>query len=202
MTPSQDVFPAINDEVMDDGLTSSSQMMPSDVSAVSNETSILTSLNNLLPSSAFHAILACIFFFALLLYALQRTALSKTTEDLHAVICSLEWIYYESAEAGLLEGNEDISRDLADLRTKASVLREQSLRSSLSVCDAIRAYCCGLSFSIMRCTKDVRVLRTRIEIARETGLRSISEKQQGQPDSLVAIRTHWGIAKMHCSYKL
>ncbi|KAJ7488429.1 hypothetical protein FB451DRAFT_1227273 [Mycena latifolia] len=177
--------------------------MPPDVSAVSNETSILTSLNNMLPTTALHAILASIFVFALLLYLLRKTALSKATEEMHATMCSTEWIYYLVVEAGIFDqGSEDIYRDLEQLRVKASLLREQSLRASLSFLAGILAFCGGLSLRIMHCTAEAKVLKTRIEIAREEGLRRIHTKQTSEVYSFVAIRAHRSIADIHCSCKL
>ncbi|KAJ7121659.1 hypothetical protein C8R44DRAFT_853183 [Mycena epipterygia] len=176
----------------------------SDVSTASNEASILSSLNNLLPSAAFRALVACVFALALLLYVVRKMSLSKATEDMHATMFSTEWLYYHSAEAGLVtQWNEDIYDELTKLRTKASFLREQSLRASLSFWDRPRAFCRGLSLEIMRCTKDVKTLKIRIEIAREEGSRSINKKQAGHRASfLFTTPNHPRIAQWQCSCKL
>lgn len=76
--------------------------MASDVSIVSNETSILASLDNLLPTTAVRALVACIFTLALAVYLLRGASLSRATDNLHGAMCNMEWMYYRSAEAGLL----------------------------------------------------------------------------------------------------
>lgn len=89
--------------------------MPADVSDVSNETSILASLDNLLPSVALRVLVPCTLVLALLLYILRKTALSKATRNLHTSMISAEWIYFSSAEAGLFDGHgENIYRELAE----------------------------------------------------------------------------------------
>ncbi|KAJ7101225.1 hypothetical protein B0H15DRAFT_406945 [Mycena belliarum] len=177
--------------------------MSSDVSTVSSETSIMASLSGILPSTAFHALLASAFAFGALLYLLRRTALSTATENLQDTMCRTEWIYYGLVEGGILDvEDKGISRDIAELRTRASALREQSLRASLSVSGGISAYCFGLSFRIMRCTKDVNVLKTRIEIASEAGLRGICTTQDGQAHALWAARLYRNITETRCTCKL
>ncbi|KAJ7841266.1 hypothetical protein B0H13DRAFT_2415054 [Mycena leptocephala] len=138
-----------------------------EVSTVSNETSILASLNNLLPNTASRVLLVCVFIFALLLYLLRRWALPKVTDKLGAMMCEVEWIYYRYAEAGLFgKGNEEIHGQLSQLQSNASELREESLRASVSSWSGICAFCRGLSFKIMRCTGEARRLRTQIDVCR------------------------------------
>ncbi|KAJ7108012.1 hypothetical protein C8R43DRAFT_198741 [Mycena crocata] len=174
--------------------------MAPDVSAVSNEASILTSLSNLLPSAALHALLGCIFILALLVYAIRTTSLPKATEDLQSAIASTEWIYYSSVEAGLFDQSQDeIRRDLAELQKKASELREESLRASLTVGGGVRAFCWGLSFKVMQCTKDIKILKTNIEIYREEGLRNID--RHGSAYFLLMTQTYAHIAKLQCNCK-
>jgi hypothetical protein len=85
-----------------------------EVSTVSNETSILASLNNLLPNTASRVLFVCVFIFALLLYLLRRWALPKVTDKLGAIMCEVEWIYYRYAEAGLFgKGNEEFQGQLS-----------------------------------------------------------------------------------------
>ncbi|KAJ7152141.1 hypothetical protein C8R46DRAFT_1357724 [Mycena filopes] len=74
-------------------------MAVDDVGTVSNETSILTSLENLLPTTAYRVLIGCLFLFALLLFWLRRTTLSRTMNALHAAMCEMEWVYYQSVEA-------------------------------------------------------------------------------------------------------
>ncbi|KAJ7723512.1 hypothetical protein DFH07DRAFT_855786 [Mycena maculata] len=162
--------------------------MSADVSAVSNETSILASLNNL-PHIAFGILIAGTFVFALGLRILRNTTLSNVTRNLDAVMASAEWMYFSSAEAGLFDQCDDnIAKDLSQLQVIASELREQSLRASLSCWDHLQAYCGGLPLRIIHCTGDAKILKTRIGIAREAGLRSI--KKSGQNCILWTVWNH------------
>ncbi|KAF8189535.1 hypothetical protein K438DRAFT_1763743 [Mycena galopus ATCC 62051] len=119
----------------------------------------------------------------------------------------IEWIYYRSTEAGLLgQCNTETHAELSQLQTKASELREQSLRASISSWDGLQAFCRGLSFKIMRCTRDAKNLKIRIEvylfllhrfgithdlqIALEAGLRN--QKKDGKAHFLTTWNPHVG----------
>ncbi|KAJ6503773.1 hypothetical protein C8R45DRAFT_924118 [Mycena sanguinolenta] len=174
--------------------------MDSDVSTVSSETSILTSFDNLLSPTAVRALLASVLALTIILYLLRGATLSKATDELHGAMCNTEWIYYRSAEAGLLvECKAEMHKELSRLQMKASEFREQSLRASVSSWDGAQAFCCGLSFKILRCTRDARKLKTRIEIAMEKGLRSTNT--DGEPHFLLTIADPH-IAGLHCSCRL
>lgn len=73
----------------------------------------MSSLDNLLPSTVFRALVACVFVLAMLLYFLRGATLSKTTDDLRGVMYDTEWIYYRSAEAGLLGQCDEIHQELS-----------------------------------------------------------------------------------------
>jgi len=136
----------------------------------------------------------------MVLYLLRGATLSKATKDLHEVMYNTEWIYYKSAEAGLLgQCSEEIHKELSQLQKKASELREQSLRASVTLWDGVQAFCRGLSFQIMRCTGDAKGLKTRIEIALEAGLRS--QNKDGQAHFLLTI---WNprLTGLHCNCRL
>ncbi|KAF7343767.1 hypothetical protein MSAN_01957500 [Mycena sanguinolenta] len=174
--------------------------MDPDVSIVSNETSILTSFDDLLSPNAIRVLLASAFALTIVLYLLRGTTLSKATDELQSVMYTTEWIYYRSMEAGLLgECRAEMHKELSQLQTKASELREQSLRVSVSFWDEVKACCCGLSFRILRCTKDARNLKTKIEIALEKGLRSTNK--DGEAHFLRTV-AHPHVAGLHCNCQL
>ncbi|KAJ7023259.1 hypothetical protein C8F04DRAFT_1401807 [Mycena alexandri] len=164
-------------------------MASSDVSAVSNETSILSSLDTLLPNTAYRVLVGSLLLFAPLLFSLRRMALRKTMDELHSVMCDIEWVYYQSMEAGLLDGGDSktLHEELRLLQTKASELREQGLRASTSTWRGVCAVCRGLSLNIMNCDRDAQRLKTQIEIAREVALRNSDRK--GQAHFLPTIRS-------------
>ncbi|KAJ6571291.1 hypothetical protein B0H19DRAFT_1129650 [Mycena capillaripes] len=111
-----------------------------------------------------------------------------------------EWIYSRCVEEGLFgECSGEWLVELSQVQKQASELREQSLRASLSSWDEICAFCHGLSFKIMRCTGDARRLKTRIEIALETGLRK--SNKDGGAHFLLTIRDPH-ISGRQCSCKL
>ncbi|KAK6984865.1 hypothetical protein R3P38DRAFT_3103273 [Favolaschia claudopus] len=146
--------------------------MASEVSIVSNETSILASLNDLLPDTASRATLTCIFILALAFHLLRRIALAKVTHEMQWAMYDAEWIYFSSLELGLLhESKDDIIGELLRLQNIASQLREQSLCSSVSSWGRLSALVRGLPFAIMRCTADARRLKIRLEIQLEIYLR-------------------------------
>ncbi|KAF7343748.1 hypothetical protein MSAN_01955400 [Mycena sanguinolenta] len=174
--------------------------MDSDVSTVSNETSILTSLDNLLSPTVVRVLLASAFALTIVLYLLRGTTRSKATDELERVTYTTELIYYRSVEAGLLgECHAEMHKELSQLQTKASELREQSLGASVSSWDGVKAFCCGLSFKILRCTKDARKLKTKIEIAVEKGLRSTNK--DGEAHFLLTV-AHPHVARLHCNCQL
>ncbi|KAJ7214484.1 hypothetical protein GGX14DRAFT_563298 [Mycena pura] len=136
------------------------------------------SVSTILPGPALRALVACTLALLLLVFILRATSVSRATEKLRTAMSRAERVYYRSAEAGLLETcSADIHRDFAELQSKASELREQGLRASLSTRDAICAFCRGLSLDILRCVGNARTLKIRIEIVREEGLR-ITEKDR------------------------
>ncbi|KAJ7484843.1 hypothetical protein B0H11DRAFT_1914269 [Mycena galericulata] len=146
--------------------------MAAEVSDVSNETSLLTSLNNLLPTTTLRVLVGSTFCVTLLFCILRSKALSRVTRHMDAVMVSVEWIYFSSAEVGLLDQDGLKTRhELVELQLAASELRERSLRASLSIWGTVQAFCSGLSFEVLRCTKEAKNLKTRIEIAREAELR-------------------------------
>ncbi|KAJ7214485.1 hypothetical protein GGX14DRAFT_696634 [Mycena pura] len=143
------------------------------MSSVSDETSIAASVSTVLPGPALRALVACTLALSLLVFILRATSVSRATEKLRTVMSRAERVYYRSAEAGLLDRcSADIHRDFAELQIKASELREQGLRASLSTRDTVYALCRGLSLNILRCVGNARTLKIRLEIATEEGLRS------------------------------
>ncbi|KAJ7768932.1 hypothetical protein B0H16DRAFT_1518658 [Mycena metata] len=164
-------------------------MASSDVSAVSNETSILSSLDTLLPTTAYRVLVGSLLFLALLLFSLRRMTLKTTMDDLHSAMCDIEWVYYHSMEAGLLDGgnSKTLPEELYLLQTNASELREQGLRASTSTWRGIRAVCGGLPLNIKNCARNAQRLKTEIEIAREVALRNSDRK--GQAHFLPTIRS-------------
>jgi hypothetical protein len=153
------------------------------LSDVSNEATVLSSFDSLFPRAVLRVCIISIFVVATTVFALRATSLAKVTADLHRLRCRVECIYYHSVEAGLLTPscNEAIHGDLqryvpefiptnldsvpvCRLQLKASSLREESLRASLTYWGGICAYCRGLSFELMRCTEEVRILKIRIEV--------------------------------------
>ncbi|KAJ7624644.1 hypothetical protein FB45DRAFT_1030780 [Roridomyces roridus] len=138
--------------------------MSADMSAVSNEASLVSSIANLLPTTVSRVLFAVPFVLTLVLYL--TPSLSKTTQNLHNIMASTEHVFFSSVEAGLFSETSDsaLYADLARLQLTSSELREQSLRASLSTWSYTRATCTGLAFRIRGSVDSATTLKTRIEV--------------------------------------
>ncbi|KAJ7931609.1 hypothetical protein B0H13DRAFT_2308332 [Mycena leptocephala] len=79
-------------------------------------------------------------------------------------IASVEKIYLEALETGLLSASDiDTAEMLSTLQLKVSKIREASLRNSLSHSGTLRDFFGGRTFTLLRCIHEVRVLEIHIE---------------------------------------
>ncbi|KAF7370457.1 hypothetical protein MSAN_00677500 [Mycena sanguinolenta] len=102
---------------------------------------------------------------------------ARLTGVLVSALADTERAYLVAVENGVLCGlaDSDTAQRLAVSQLKVSVIRETSLRSSLSTFSAL----CDMfnirrTVVILRCLGEVRELGTHIEISNETQLREVS----------------------------
>ncbi|KAJ7281326.1 hypothetical protein C8J57DRAFT_1297340 [Mycena rebaudengoi] len=67
-----------------------------------------------------------------------------------------------------------ITDSLSKLQIKASQLREESLRNSLSIWKMLAEFLCGRSLALYCCIRVVQGLKTRIEISKEKQLHNLN----------------------------
>ncbi|KAJ6581692.1 hypothetical protein B0H19DRAFT_516168 [Mycena capillaripes] len=96
----------------------------------------------------------------------------RTTRILVLAMAKTEETYIEALETGWLSPSDShIAERLSTLQLKVSIIREASLRSSLSWCTALREFLKGQTFTVLRCVWEVHDLQMHIEILNELQLR-------------------------------
>ncbi|KAJ7931650.1 hypothetical protein B0H13DRAFT_2308366 [Mycena leptocephala] len=89
----------------------------------------------------------------------------RLTRVLIGAITSVEKIYLEALETGLLSASDVHTVEmLSTLQLKVSKIRETSLRNSLSHSRTLREFFAGRTFTLLRCIREVKALETHIEV--------------------------------------
>jgi hypothetical protein len=113
---------------------------------------------------------------------MHYASLLHLTRALIAAITSVEKIYLEALETGLLSASDVHivemlstcaslpfinlihSQQPVSLQLKVSKIRETSLRNSLSHSRTLREFFAGRTFTLLRCIREVKALETHIEV--------------------------------------
>ncbi|KAJ7795679.1 hypothetical protein B0H13DRAFT_2511001 [Mycena leptocephala] len=146
---------------------------------------------------------------AIFLVAVTVTALlyylspMRLTRVLVATIVATEKTYLEALETGLLSASDVHTAEmLSTLELKASAIREETLRNSLSLGSTLREFFAGRTFTLLRCIREVHELETHIErLEAASSAHTLSFRQTtsenliaDKPESQVAMdltNTYW-----------
>ncbi|KAJ7200711.1 hypothetical protein C8J57DRAFT_1413248 [Mycena rebaudengoi] len=96
----------------------------------------------------------------------------RLTDVLYALMTETVDIYFAAVEAGELPGDTGTEETLNKLQLEVSKIREASLDNSMSTWKTLGDFFRGRSFAVLRCTSDVRKLKTQIEMLKETQLQT------------------------------
>ncbi|KAJ7300845.1 hypothetical protein DFH08DRAFT_1090406 [Mycena albidolilacea] len=102
----------------------------------------------------------------------------RLTGVLVVAMANVKKTYLEAVENGALCASDaHIAEKFSNLQLEVSIIRQASLRSSLShyavLCDVLK----GRTFTILRCIHEVHELGTHIEILKESQLREIASRR-------------------------
>ncbi|KAJ6488084.1 hypothetical protein DFH09DRAFT_1209920 [Mycena vulgaris] len=132
-------------------------------------------------NTATSAILFAGFIFALAVHLIQYASPLRLTRVLVAAIADTEHAYFEAIESGLLLKSEVYTAGMMlSLQMKGSIIREASLRNSLSYGAAISEFLKGRTFTLLRCIRDAQRLQTHIEILKEAQLRELDHNNDAE----------------------
>ncbi|KAJ7019784.1 hypothetical protein C8F04DRAFT_1197358 [Mycena alexandri] len=101
----------------------------------------------------------------------------RLTDVLIAAIYDVEKTYFDALDGrnSRLSASDvqtaDMVNSVYSLRLKVSVIRETTLRNSLSRRVAFREFLRGRTFALLECIEEVRTLQIQIEILKEAQLR-------------------------------
>ncbi|KAJ7019782.1 hypothetical protein C8F04DRAFT_1197356 [Mycena alexandri] len=98
----------------------------------------------------------------------------RLTDVLVAAISDLEKTYFDALDGrnSMLSASDVQTADMVNsLCLKVSVIRETTLRNSLSRRVALREFLRGRTFALLECIEEVRTLQIQIEILKEAQLR-------------------------------
>ncbi|KAJ7281284.1 hypothetical protein C8J57DRAFT_1219179 [Mycena rebaudengoi] len=138
-----------------------------------SETS-LSFISSILPNSTTNTIIGASLLAtvtALVIHHISPTRLTRRV--LVSLMHETDATYIGAMEAGVIlcDGDTD---SLSKLQIKASQLREESLRNSLSIWKMLAEFLCGRSLALYCCIRDVQDLKTQIEISKEKQLRNLN----------------------------
>ncbi|KAJ6518970.1 hypothetical protein C8R45DRAFT_1065812 [Mycena sanguinolenta] len=151
--------------------------------------SLLSQSNSPSPPGTFTGILLAI---SVTVVGLYYASLTRLTCVLVSTITEVENAYLAGVENGLaFSADNDIAERLSVLQLTISTLRETSLRHSLSLSPL--SFLCDIfnirrSIAVLRCLREVRELRTYIEILHESQLRNIASASEARCQCPVANR--------------
>ncbi|KAJ6518979.1 hypothetical protein C8R45DRAFT_918076 [Mycena sanguinolenta] len=150
--------------------------------------SLLSQSNSTSPPWTFTGILFAISVAAAALNYASPTCLTRV---LVSALAEVERAYLVGVENGLaFSADNDIAERLTVLQLKVSILREISLRRSLSIFsvlyDMFNIY---RSISVLRCLREVRQMGTYVDIFNESQLRDITSAPESRCQCPLANRT-------------
>ncbi|KAJ7281299.1 hypothetical protein C8J57DRAFT_1297306, partial [Mycena rebaudengoi] len=137
-----------------------------------SETS-LSFFSSILPNSAANTIIGASILATATALVIHHISPMRLTCVLVALMHETDATYIGAMEAGVIlcDGDTDA---LSKLQIKASQLREESLRNSLSTWKMLSEFFQGRSLALYWCIGDVQDLKTRIEISKEKQLRNLN----------------------------
>ncbi|CAK5272394.1 unnamed protein product [Mycena citricolor] len=106
----------------------------------------------------------CAVFTAFVLWA----APGRVSRAMVADVEQADGEFCDAAELGAVQFRGEMANELEQLRTTASVLREEYLKSSLSYQSSVLYLLKGCPIRLVLCRRAIQVFRTRTEIAKET----------------------------------
>ncbi|KAJ7281304.1 hypothetical protein C8J57DRAFT_1297311 [Mycena rebaudengoi] len=137
-----------------------------------SETS-LSFLSSILPNSTANTIIGASILATVTSLVIHRISPTRLTRVLVSLMHETDATYIGAMEAGVILCDSDTDA-LSKLQIKASQLREESLRNSLSIWKMLAEFLCGRSLALYCCIRDVQDLKTRIEISKEKQLRNLN----------------------------
>ncbi|KAJ7281257.1 hypothetical protein C8J57DRAFT_73309 [Mycena rebaudengoi] len=137
-----------------------------------DETS-LSFLSSILPNSTANTIICASILTAATALIIHHISPTRLTRVLVALMQETDATYIGAMEAGVIPCAGDTDT-LSKLQIKASQLREESLRNSLSTWKMLAEFFQGRSLTLYRCIRNVQDLKTRIEISKEKQLRNLN----------------------------
>ncbi|KAJ7281311.1 hypothetical protein C8J57DRAFT_1297320 [Mycena rebaudengoi] len=134
---------------------------------------LLSFLSSILPNSTANTIIGASILATVTALVIHHISPTRLTRVLVSLMHETDATYIGAMEAGVIlcDGDTDA---LSNLQIKASRLREESLRNSLSTWKMLAEFCRGRSLALYRCIGDVQDLKTRIEISKEKQLRNLN----------------------------
>ncbi|KAJ7281318.1 hypothetical protein C8J57DRAFT_1297332 [Mycena rebaudengoi] len=134
---------------------------------------LLSFFSSILPYSTANTIIGASILATVTALVIYRILPTRLTRVLVSLMHETDATYIGAMEAGVIlcDGDTDA---LSKLQIKASQLREESLRNSLSTWRMLAEFFRGRSLALYRCIGDIQDLKTRIEISKEKQLRNLN----------------------------
>ncbi|KAJ7281315.1 hypothetical protein C8J57DRAFT_1297327 [Mycena rebaudengoi] len=133
----------------------------------------LSFLSSILPNNTANTIIGTSILTTATALGIHHISPTRLTRVLVTLMHETDATYIGAMEAGVIlcDGDTDA---LSKLQVKASQLREESLRNSLSTWKMLAEFFQGRSLALYQCIGDVQDLKTRIEISKEKQLRNLN----------------------------